>query len=365
MTLSNQTKNSLGRRTALSAGILIVFAALLLLLSFWLRRPVSRNLSGELFRLNGGATPCYDDAGNGLAVATSTGIHLFSGRGKCVAEAEVALLSPACSACASCGVYYDVGATGFWLLHPDGKVEYHPTDDAVTYAHVNEEGMLVVLTEGSEYKGHMYVYDSDGQALFRWDRGSGYPLTGRLSADGLLCVNCVTASGSVLRFFRTDVQEELFSYSAPGELIVDFGFLSDGTIAAVLEDRLVFLRDNGEERFSYSFSGQYLTAFSIDGPYAIAATSASLTGENASLFVLNSHGRVLGTLDTEHTVLSLSTREDRLLILFEDEATLYTAEMKEIVSVQNTLDEKQVFLCPDGTAILAGTEGARLVDFGQ
>ena len=51
--------------------------------------------------------------------------------------------------------------------------------------------------------------------------------------------------GGYLRFFRIDREEMQAEFFAPGELIVDFGFLSDGSIAAVTETAVCFLSADG------------------------------------------------------------------------------------------------------------------------
>ena len=79
--------------------------------------------------------------------------------------------------------------------------------------------------------------------------------------------------GGYLRFFRIDREEMQAEFFAPGELIVDFGFLSDGSIAAVTETAVCFLSADGTLLSEHRLGNAHLSAFSLSGDFAAVAAA--------------------------------------------------------------------------------------------
>ena len=353
-----------GRVLAASA-VLLAIAVLLLILSVTqARRPAAA------MRQNG-FLPAEEDAffsaaGNGLAVAGHSGGRLYSASGKSVAEQEAKMISPVCVGSSLLSAYYDTGQSGLFALYPDGSVQSLSTDGAVTFVDVNETGLVTVLLENTDGRMAVLVLDTDLTPLFRWDVGRGIPLVGRTFGEDLLCVSSVDRDGCYLHFFRIDRPEEQHLLSFPGEILLDLDFLSDGTLAAVLEDRLVFVDEHGELRSSVDYSGSHPEAWFLSGDFAAVATVSGLGGGSGTLTAVSSDGTLLGSCGAPLHVRALSGEQGELLVLYDGgESTLYDRELTELISYQPEADVDQVFLTPKGMAYFAGPSGVTLVDFGR
>ena len=352
-------------RVLAATAVLLAIAVLLLVVSVVENRralPFLRDRSA--FPVETGSPVVYASAGSGLAAATSEHIQLFSSRGKCVAETDVLFEKPGCAGCTLLGVYYDEGRPGLTALYPDGSVRQTETPGPVFFADVNETGLVTVLLDKSGYKGSILVYDTDLSPLFRWDAGSGYPVSARCSGDDRLCVGTVSAQGSELHFFRIDREEEQAGYSIPGEILLDLGFLSDGTAAAITEERIVFVRCDGTPAADHPFEGRHPAAWWLRGGFAAVSTVTGLEGGSAVLSTLGSDGRILGNCTADRDVTALAGAGDRLLVLYAgSESTLYSSALEEDISYQPDESMTQVFLSADGRAIYAGDSGAVPIDF--
>ena len=152
----------------------------------------------------------------------------------------------------------------------------------------------------------------------------------------------------------------------PGELVYDFDFLTDGTLAAVTGSRLVLVGSDGSVRSSLDYSGSHIEAWSLGGGFAAAATVSGESGGNGVITTVAPDGRILGSCSAPRHIIALSGGSDRLLILFSgNESTLYGDDLEEFVSYQPEDDVDQVFLTPNGMAFYAGSGGVTLVDFGR
>jgi hypothetical protein len=92
-----------------------------------------------------------------------------------------------------------------------------------------------------------------------------------------LVTSCADEDGGVLHFFSLASEEEQASWTAENELVLEFGFLPDGSLAAVTDKRLVFLDGSGREKGSYDFAGYYLKDYELHGNSAAVLLSKYLS----------------------------------------------------------------------------------------
>ena len=358
------TRRGSGRVLAAATALLIIAALLLVLSVLQTRRP-SSTLRQNGF-LPGGEGVFYACAGNGLAAASPDRIRLFSASGKCVCEREVKMSSPICVGSPHLGAYYDLGKPGLWILYPDGTGRDLETDGAVAFVDVNETGLITVLLEKSGSRGSVMVFDTDLTPLFRWDAGRGFPLIGRTFGEDRLCVSSLDRDGCRLHFFRIDRPEEQTSLDFPKEILLDFDFLTVGTLSAVLEHRLILADAEGRMISAMEFGDSHLEAWSLAGTMAAVATVSAHDGGSGDLVSLGPDGHILASVPVPLHIGALSGDRDELLVLFDGgESTLYDSELRELVSYQPEKDVEQVFLTPNGMAYFAGPSGVTLVDFGR
>ena len=349
-----------------ATAVLLVVAVLLLVLSVLQTRRPSSTLRQNGFLSSEEAAMFYAGAGNGLAAACSDRISLYTSSGKCTASENIDLISPICVGSPLLGAYYDPGAPGLHTLYPDGAHRFTDTDGSVDFVDVNETGLVTVILEKGDSFGTVMVYDTDLTPLFRWDTGRGIPLIGRTCGDDRLCVSSITRESSQLHFFRIDQPQEQTQLSFPGEILLDMDFLSDGTLAAVLESRLILVDPDGQLISSTEYNGRHLQAWSLNGSFAAVATVSGLGGGSGTITAVASDGQILGSESVPLHVGALSGEKDELLVLFDGgEATLYDRTMEQLVSYQPEKDVDQVFLTPNGMAFFAGPSGVTLVDFSR
>ena len=365
-TAAPERKSRSAVRVLAASAAMLCIAALLLVLSIVQSRAAAAARNRDGFRLQIGTAVCYAAAGNGLAAVSQSGAQLFTASGKCAASLELSAEEPVCAGSAQLAVVFDAGKSGIHALYPDGTTAEAATDGGVYFADVNESGLVTVLTDKDGYRGSVAVFDDDLTPLFRWDATSVTPVSARTTAKGLLCINGAGDDGGYLRFFRIDREEMQSELFLPGELIVDFGFLSDGTIAAVTENALCFVSPDGTLLSEHRLDGAHLSAFSLSGSFAAVAAETGLGGGRNVITAFSHSGEPLGSFSAPLSVSSMTQSGSQLLVLFTgEEATLFTSAMEEIVSYQPPEDIRQAFLFPDSRALFTGPSGIIQMDFNQ
>ncbi len=372
--MGQKTKAQKGNRPLLLVALLLlVLLALGLLLRLCRTNPALARLTGlggaeaaeTSLRFTGGTGEAFALAGDNLAVASSTGAQLLSLSGTTVASSSFAMDQPAVSASASVSLFYDAGGTAAVAIAADGTVTNLAPGYPILSGDVSENGYVTLTTEYPGYRGRVTVYSPQLSPLFQYDSGeSGYPLCARVSPQGLLVASCVSSGGSVLRVFALDSETERGSYTAPGELILDFDFLEDGAIAAVTGNELLFLDSSAALSASRSFDGKYLADYCLTGKCAAVLLHNNRSGNEGELWNVNARGRVVGRLETSRAVSGLSADGEKLLVQYSDELTLYNASLSDDVSYQHVENVKRALLRPNGSALLLSSYGADTVSFG-
>ena len=350
-----------GRILSATAALLAAAVFLLIISILQARRP-SVTLRQNGF-LGANAEAVYTKAGNGLAMADRDHIALYAVSGKCAAQAETLFHSPVCAGSPLLAVFCDTLSPGIETLYPDGTHKSADTEGPVNFADANETGLIAVIWKNSDDSGTVMVYDTDLTPLFRWDSGSSLPLAARTGGEDLLCVSTYDGDGGRLHFFRIDRAEEYLRVSFPGEELLDFDYLEDGTLAVVTERRLLLLDSAGEAVASVSFGSQQPKAFSVGGTHAdVYAASA----EGGTVTVLGTGMDSPVSLVCPAGVKDLSGCGDELLVLYDNgESALYSRDLSEIVWYQPDGDADRVFLTPNGMAFFTGPAGVTLADFGR
>lgn len=302
--------------------------------------------------------------GDKLAVASTVGAQLMDESGSILAAESFAMDEPAVSASPSLAVFYDVGGTAMCVISQNAESILCPVEYPVRFADVSLDGYISVVTEYPDYRGRVTVYSSTFSPVFTLDCGvSGYPLAARVSEDEHLVVNCVNSLGSTLRFYALDSDKELCSFEAGEQLILDFDFLTDGTLAVLSEEALYLLNTKGELLSTVPLDNMVLADYCLTGRCALLLLHSDQTGMEGVLRSYNGKGALVGELEVERDVYSVSSLYKQILILYPTELTLYHEDFSDDISYQRVANSTRCLLAAEDKALLLGKSGAELIRF--
>lgn len=309
---------------------------------------------GEVFALSG----------NRIAVAGVTGLQLLESDGSAVAAEALPMDRPAITADGSLAAFYDVGGYEMRVVGNDGHVSPLHFDERVLFADLSRDGYLTVVTEFTDYKGRVTVHNAGLSPLFTLDcDASGYPLSARVSPTRRLVVNCISSTGSSLRFFDLYQESEKGSFFLEDGLILDFDFLEDGTVAAITENELLLLDNQGTLLGRVDYAGQKLADYCLTGGCAALLIRDERSGYDGRLITVASSGSIIEELEVDRAITGLSVSGEHLLVQYADEITLYTADFRDDISYQRIENTKRALLRKDLSALLLGSYGADVIRF--
>lgn len=365
---NNKQNSTSGVRTHVKSVIIAALVLSALALGMWLLRGFAPGGSGgefaggEPFAFETSSELAFGLCGDGLAIASGSGLQLTDGDGILAAKSVFAMNTPAVS-CSENGfaAFFDVGGVNIRVADRNGDISALETNGNIITACVNRNGWLALCTEETGYKGMVTVYNTELEPVYRWHSGSGWLLKAAVSPDGRsLAALCLESGGAVLHIFRLDSEEEQASVTMPDELFFDLMWLSDSRLCLVGQQALIFAPSNGAETQRYDFAGQYLAGYDCSGGQVSVFLSKYYAGGMGTLIVLDSDGEPKARLETDRGLISLSRSGSRTLALFSDGMTLYSDELREIASDTDTLGCRTALLRSDGRVLLVSSYSGEL-----
>jgi hypothetical protein len=353
--------------TALIAAGLVVAAALLV---FLFRDDIGELLSskdaeaekGTAWAFEAGSSQIFATAGNGLAIASSTGLQLLDAKGYTVVRHVCSLETPALAVSDKLVAAFDIGGTVLRVADFDGNVTEMDTEDTIISVTMNEDGCMAVTTSAVGYKGLVTVYNAALEPIYDWYSGEGYPISACVSPDSKsLAVLTAAEDGGHVHLFSLSGSDETGSYFAEGELLVDLRWMSSGRLCAISEKSAVFIKDSGEVAGTYDFGGMYLADYSFGGSGFLTLALTKYLSASASLIVtVGDGGEQLGQTEADSELNGLSASGKQVLALYSDGLTLYSQSLNRRGGADDVQSVKKALIRPDGNVIVIFTASAQI-----
>lgn len=368
--MTDNKNNNIRRKKALrmlaSAGIV---AALALSVAAFLLRdrlfgpdPAERYADIEPFTYETGSDQSFAVCGDGLAIASTTGLQLTNSDGETVARSIFSMATPAVDASGELAVFFDVGGTELRTAGKDGTVTEIGAAGTIISADMAENGYFAVCTEETGYRGLVTVYGASLSPVYRWYSGSGWLIKAAVSpGGGSMAAICVESDGTVLHIFQLDSEDEKAAVTFPDKLYFDVIWLSGTRLCLIGEDDMAFIDSSGQEQTVVSFQGQYLEGYAASDGISVFL-SEYLTGGTGSLISYDTQGGETAMATTDKTLVSLSRSGSRTLALYTDCCVLYSPELLEEGSAGDVLGVRSALLRSDGRALLLSAYSAQLRD---
>lgn len=366
-------KRNKGRFSASIATLLIVVLAFVIFLYRDKLSPSSLGafsrdrteimISSEPFTYENGSKQIFALMGDKLAIASSTGLQLLDDNGNTISREVFSMANPAVRCSGNYSAFFDVGGKSLRIFK-DGQSHDFDRETAIISVAVNSSGYFTVTEEEAGYKGTVTVYDSDLDPLYKWYSGSGYALDSVVSPDNsMLAILCADSSGSTIRLFRFDSEEELASVSIKDELAFKVNFTKNGNFYALSEKAIHFFDSSGNALSSYSFDEYFLANYELSDEFCAVVLSKYVSGSGVTLISFGTDGKVLGSLPLSEEPLSLSSQGQKLLVLDASSIALYSGDLRMQKKNHVTPGFTPALLLPKGNVLLLSSHYGEKCEF--
>ncbi len=319
----------------------------------------------QLYSYSSDRDSCYASLGGSLVCASNNTVVLLGEDGSVRYSADVQFKQAAVCTNGSVAVVYDIGGTSLYVLDSKGLVRTLTAQGEIIACTVNAKGALAITSSKTGYKAAVEVYDGNGEKVFAFHSSDRFLMTAAVSDDSqyLAAVTMGQQDGSFLStavLYRMDSDVAVADCTIPGGAVYDIGTV-DGRFCLVGESGLTFLNTAGEITGSCDYEGTYLRRCSLAGDgMAVLVLGRYRSGTQAQLLTVDESGAVLGRLDIDRDVVSLSAAGKYVAVLYSDALVIYDRRLQEYARLTEISAVKQVLMRSDGSAVLVSAGGASL-----
>ena len=304
----------------------------------------------------------YADLHGALAIASVSGLRVYSDKGDEQATVLASLAAPQIDCGGKYAMAYDAGGYGLVAAHASkGEVLNISTTEPIFDADIAPDGSICYVSTESGYKTVAYVYNERQQMIYRWLSSSQFlPLcTVNSGAKTLACVSLGQSGGiyeSSVVLLKTDSDQIEKTVSLGNELIYDLEFTDNDTLCAVGENSISYLTSSGERMGKYDYDDAYLKDFSFGGSGFLTLTlNMYKAGNRYRVVTVGTDGEEIGSLSTDAQILDVSAAGAYVAVLTAKNLTIYNAALELYAEQENTGSATNVVMRDDGSAILLGS----------
>ena len=308
----------------------------------------------------------FASLGDSLAAAGTLGIQVLSAGGAEALRVPIRMSAPAISAQGSQAIAFDIGGTAVRVFDDTGVVASVDSNDAIIAASINKNGWFCVcVQEGGGYKGAVTVYNNKGSEVYRARLVSGYVLSAVLSPDNKsLAVLNLTDDGSRITFYSLNSETPDRMFDLPGGLIIDIRYVSGNDLLVVSTDSLISLDKNSAYKELYNYSGGLLNKYSVDGGFIALHLLDYGVGYSGRLLTLDEAGKLLGELNSNREIISMSACGEFLAVLQSDGLFFYDPRLESFPASNgpgSTAGATHILALGGGAVLAAGDNSAVVI----
>lgn len=308
----------------------------------------------------------YAAVGDGLAMASVTGLNLYGPSGEVIADVSASVHVPAVEAGDDLALLWDVGGTSLAAVRPDkGQVLDLELDRPLLDADVSPSGEICYASAADGYRTVITVLDAAQQERYRWLSSSRYmPLCAIAEGGNLLAA--VSVGGvegtfeSRLQIYHTNSEQPGADISLGGQWIYDLEFLDRNVICAVGESSVQFFDVSGEKTGEFSYEGKHLNDYCLHGNgHAVLCLSPYQAGSQCELASVQPDGTA-ARMELSDDLQSLSAAGSYTAALSAGRLRVFRGELVPYYETTELSGETRCQVRSDGSALLIGGSSARL-----
>lgn len=309
-------------------------------------------------------TTAYALVGDDLAVASRSGVTLFSDSGETIGHQQAELSAPALLGGQDAVLIYDVGGSFYGVMDTNGKMRFQGASSGRIYdADLTEAGGAAVLSSASDARAVVEVFDKNGTLLYRRTSKTSYLNACALSPDGGWLAVATLGQEDIsfapgAKLYRTNAEEEQASLSFGGQTIFDLKFLGNGTACAVGSRSISFFDTAGSLLGEYSLESTDLLGYAFGDGFVTVMVDRHEAGSRYQLLTLSTDGTVRASSTLQETPVHLSVAGEYLSVLTAQGLHIYDSALAQKSSREGNWTK--AFVRRDGTAILVAVDEAEV-----
>lgn len=260
--------------------------------------------------------------GSNVGVLTDTSFILFSKNGDKLDTRPHGMNNPSAANGSGKVIIYDRGGKSFKVETRYAEEFSSTADYNITSASMADNGNFAVVTQADNFLSEVKIYDNSYKVIFKWDSIKGRILTTALSPDGktLAAVLLSVRNGNIcsdVYFYSVSSKDPIASKNYDDCLLYSISFKGGDKIAAVGDNKTVFVGTDGKELLSYGYGDKELSgSTNTSGPVVLTFKKGTTQTELVSI---DGNGKRLGSaLINAADVEDMSNKDGKTILISHD-----------------------------------------------
>lgn len=277
------------------------------------------------------------DAGNfrifdsGLLYSSDTNIVSLKSDGEERFNVQHGFAKPIVKTVGSKSLAYDLGSDDFKIIGSNGVEFSASVENKIYLADIASNGAYALVTEVKDYNAKLTAFNNKNKRTYAYSFADYHITSMGLDSDGTRAVVCGVSADNGLQtgvIYVIDFKKEepLAKHIVSDDLVYDCKFLSDGSVCVIGQEGTYICNSKSFEHIEkISYNEMSLTAYDFNSDIGVASLALSRSGDgsNCNILYVNTSGEIEKTIETDHSIHSLSTYKNRIAISDANKVYLY------------------------------------------
>ncbi len=318
--------------------VLIIFALVLSVFVFFnngFRGCLSRKGSGDSFSAT--VSGNFIDSGNfrifdsGILYSSDTNIVSLDSKGNERFNVQHGFAKPIVKTIGDKAIAYDLGSEDFKILGKSGIDFKASMGEKIYLADIASGGNYAIVTEAKDYNARLTAFNEENKRTYTYSFADYHITSMALNSQGSGAVVCGVSADNGLQtsiIYVLDFGSEtpVAKHIVAEDLIYDCDYLSKDSVCAIGEEGAYICCGSAYsyiEKISYNEMSLVAYDFNSDIGVVAFALSRSGDGSNCDILYVNAGGEIENTINTDHSILSISTYKNRIAVSCVNEMFIY------------------------------------------
>jgi len=327
--------------------------------------PAKSEITVEEYNFDIGRARMFAPIDTSVAAVGTLGMKVLNADGVETLRDSFRMSQPSIAASGKYCIAFDIGGSSVRVFNSSQVTSSLEANGTVVSASINQNGWYCVVTQdGGGYRGVVTVYNNNGMDVFRAHIGSGFVLSAAISPDNKnLAILSFTDTGSRITFYdNIDTDDEpAYRFDYSGGLVLEVLHLPNGDLLAFSADLLFTVDSSGNREVLYVYHDKRLGGYTYDNDFIALHLYDFGIGYQGRLVTLLADGTILGELELEREIISISAAGNSLVILKNDGALFYNEELEAFSVSADSISAagaNRVLALRDGVALATSDNSA-------
>lgn len=262
-------------------------------------------------------------------------------------------------------IVYDKGDTSYTytVYNAFSELKTEKMDYPIASASIADNGSYAIVTRSSDYKGVVYIYNSDFQVICKIQKDK-YIMNCQLRSDGkkALLLSAYDSAGAWCgEIMQCDIStgDSDVTEIVEGEIVLKAGYHADGSFSVMTDKSLMFYSATGERLFTYDLNGNSPICCIFGEKYTMIAYNHNVIGTDKAVVIFDGSGNKIYEGMHIGEITNALFDSDNCYILFDERLERVSLLDGEIMSIgidANCLDlvntgSGYFLLCYSGVAV--------------